>query len=186
MKNSLLLFIISGLLLFSCKEEEEPQSLFNNYIVESIVSDIAIDYAGTGTPSTELLSQFKAAMASDFPISLAIVSPEWANLAYYQILFRIPFQDLPDPTRGTGISSAGRRIDFSDETNIRLFFSLAPDFEEPNQLHKTIVVEDIQFRPGLDEIEVVFDQTLFDQTKKDWVTGKLTYLFKKGELEIKL
>lgn len=182
MKNILLLFIILGLSLFSCKEGEEPISIFNNYIAESIVSDIAIDFAGTGTPSSELLSQFKAAMFYDFPISLAIVSPEWANLAYYQIVFRIPFQDLPDPKMGTGISSAGRRIDFSDETNIRLFFSLAPDFDEPNQLHETIVVEDIQFKPGLDEIEVVFNQTLFDQSKNDWVTGKLTYVFKKGEL----
>lgn len=171
-----MLFVMWSLLSFSCQEEAEPETVYGRYVVQSIVSDQAMDISGDGAPAIDLLSQFESIGIWQQSIFVFLYSPQNFNVGYPQVVFTIPFQSEEDPKLGLGNGSFGRRANISADGRLSLDWSLAPDFDQPNQLHKSIRVEEIRLLENADkELEVALRQTFFDQGKREWVDARVTY-----------
>ncbi len=176
MKRILLLFVLCSLLFFSCQEEVEPETVFGRYVVQSIVADQAIDLSGGGVPAVDLLSQFESMRIWQQSIFVTLFSTQDFNVGYPQVVFTIPFQSDEDPKLGFGNGSFGRRATISEVGKVSLDWSLVPDFPQPDQLHQSIWVKEIHLLDNLDkELEVVLQQTFFDQAKSEWVQAKVIY-----------
>lgn len=48
MIRNLITLVVLGLFLFSCREKEEPQPIFGEYLPQSATSEIALDFTGIG------------------------------------------------------------------------------------------------------------------------------------------
>lgn len=176
MKKIPLLFVVWSLIAFSCQEEAEPETVFGRYVVQSIVADQAMDISGGGVSAVDLLSQFESMRIWPQSIFVSLYSPQEFNVGYSQVVFTIPFQSEEDPKLGFGNGSFGRRADISADGRMSLDWSLAPDFDQPDQLHQSIRVEGVRlFENAEKELEVVLQQTFFDQGIREWVDARVTY-----------
>ncbi|GAA0879809.1 hypothetical protein GCM10009119_27780 [Algoriphagus jejuensis] len=182
MKKISLLFAALSMLIFSCQEEAEPETIFGRYVVESILADQAIDISGDGITSEDLLAEFGSMRIWPNSIFVSVYSIQEFNVGYPQVVFTIPFQAEEDPNFGFGHGSFGRRADIAADGSISLGWSLAPDFDEPTRLHQTITVEELGvLTSGEPVLELVLSQTFFDQAQKKWVDTKITYSLRREE-----
>jgi hypothetical protein len=178
--------MIIGLLLFSCAEKEEPETIFGEYLPQSISSDKTIDMTGDGVVSMDLLDQLvnsrKFSGINSGQIFLNLYSPEYFNLHFSQVLLRLPLHyDFNDKVE-LEFHQNGRRIDLEENGSVALSWNSYPyPFDFPEQIHEDIVIESLKTQSGKNNnIELVTSQRMFDHSNEEWIEVKVTYKFVKS------
>lgn len=180
-----LTFAVLAFLIFSCGEKEEPQTIYGEYLAQSIKVDKAIDVTGEGIVSTDLLNQFRNGREfydkTTGIIFLYLYTPEYFNVDFSQVVFRLPYQLETEQKVAIEYHQDGRRFDFEENGSLSLSWNTYPQpFEFPEKFHEDLVIESLKSIPGKSSsLELIANQRLFDHSANDWVEVKISYTFLK-------
>lgn len=181
MAKNILIFIVLGLLFFSCTEEE-PETFYGRYVPQSITSDTSMDITGAGVVSEDLLGQlvekFSMGIKTSGEISLRLYTPEYFNVNFSQVLLILPYNYESANKVTVEFYQNGRRFDIEDSGKVKLSWNTnvyTQEFALPEQIHDDIIIKSIKINPR--NVELLTEQRLFDHSINEWKEAKITYTF---------
>jgi hypothetical protein len=180
MIKNLFNFMIFGLLLFSCAEKENPETIFGEYLPQSIIADQALDLTGDGNVSENLLAQLESKGEYSGLTFLNLYSPEYFNVNFSQVILRLPHHFEFENKVYLEFYQNGRRVDKESNGAMSLSWNTYPyQFEFPEQIHEEIIIETLKTNLGNNNVELVTSQRLFNHSEEEWVDARVTYTFQK-------
>ncbi len=178
-----IIFVVICLLIFGCAEKEEPQTIFGDYLAQSIVAERALDMTGEGVASTDLLDQLRTSGEiidqSTGIIFMRMFSPEYFNKPFSQLTLQLPYHLESQNNINIDYHYDGRRFDLEEGGTLGLSFNTFPsEFDNPQQFQENIVIESLKTIPGENSaFELVVLQRLFDHSVNEWVEVNIAYNF---------
>jgi len=181
MAKNIFIFIVLGLLFFSCTEEE-PETIYGRYVPQSIISDTSMDITGAGVVSEDILGQlveqFSISIKTSGAISLRLYTPEYFNVNFSQVLLILPYNYESANKVTVEFYQNGRRFEIEDSGKVKLSWNtnvFTQEFELPEQIHDDIIIKNININSR--NVKLLTAQRLFDHSANDWKEARITYTF---------
>lgn len=178
-RNSLTLLLFLSIFLYSCQDKEEPNLIYGEYTVDSMISADPMDINGDGEVTNDFWKQIQSSGRSPEMFRLNLFSPEYFSVYFAQVIFNLPRQ--LDTDSGIRIEEiyVGRKFERQEDGSISLGYNTHIHPGSPYQLGENIMVNQMVFEPRNQIIHLDLTQSWYDHTLSEWRETTINYKLKK-------
>lgn len=165
--------------LYACTENEQPDIIYGEYSIESMVSSDPMDITGVGDVTDNFWKQIQSTGQRPESFRLNLYSPEHSSVTYSQIVFNLPLHLKSSHELRIERSNAGRKFEKQSDGSMTLGWNTHIYPGSPYQLEEHVLVNriNIDSRNQIVHLEVV--QNWYDHSKGEWRDTTINYRFKK-------
>jgi len=165
--------------LFSCQEKDDPNIMYGDYIMVSMVGSEAIDVTDNGVASEDLYAQLTGIGKHTNSYFLTLYSPEYWNVAYSQITYHLPRHLESTDNIYLELLYGGRKFETLGDGSILLNWNTNILYDDPHQLGDKFIANRISFESKNQIIHLDAVQEWYDYSQGIWKEITVRYHFRK-------